>query len=72
MKDKLEVSAIELISSLILCIILGLLIGYSINMDKYDLPEEIKAISNNPSYPDTLTGFSDGNTIHIQYLNRHK
>jgi hypothetical protein len=41
-------------------------------LDRYDMPEEIGCISNNPTTPDTLTGFSDGKQIHIQYLGRHR
>ena len=41
-------------------------------LDRYDMPEEISCISNNPTTPDTLTGYSDGKQIHIQYLGRHR
>jgi len=60
-------------------VILGLSLLLSISvilncylLDRYDMPEEINCISNNPSTPDTLTGFSDVKQIHIQYLNRNR
>lgn len=57
----------------IIALILVLGISATINgylLDRYDMPEEINCISNNPTTPDTLTGYTDGKVIHVQYLGR--
>lgn len=59
----------------IIALILALSVSVAFNgyqTDRYNMPEEIWCISNNPTTPDTLTGFSDGKQIHIQYLGRHR
>lgn len=59
--------------SLIMIVLFSISVTFNVyQADKFDMPEEINCISNNPTTPDTLTGFSDGKIIHIQYANRHR
>lgn len=59
--------------SLIMILLFSISLVFNIYLlDRYDMPEEINCISNNPSTPDTLTGFSDGKQIHLQYLRRNR
>ena len=62
---KLILSIIALIAGLIWSFYVGAIYQGS----KIDLPEEINAISTNPSKPDTLIGYKEDNILHIGFKN---